>query len=286
MDLQLPLIQLKGKLPQIANVALDRLPSNEDLHIPRGHPTHEFVQDILNRGQLDPIRLARLADNSFFVIAGRKRIAAFRLLCEQFPDDDRWSSIQAVISSEEDEAAILASSASNNMQHENVLTDLFSIQYLTGKYPGMDQKAMAAALGMSLQTLRKRIRLFKLDYIFTDLLERGNLTVSVAEEIASLPGTMQAKLHPILKEKGKISSEDVRQVQMVRKQETVEKQLELPALEVDEEEAAEPEASLLNDILEAISYVDELIGRNPDDQELGYLEFIKETLENCQEKAL
>jgi ParB-like chromosome segregation protein Spo0J len=242
MDLQLPLIELTNEDLKIIQIPLDELPASSTFRVPKGHPTQEFVQDILEHGQREPIRVSHDYGGGYFVMAGRRRVMAIRKLQETLPEDGRWNTVLAVSSEEQsDDAMIGAMSASNNMRSDNPLSDLEAIKYFQEKYPGLGNKALAKLLGMSLQTLKKRLTLTKLDSLLMTEYEQGKIATGAAEEAAKLPVSMQSKLYVTLRQKGHLSVEDVQDAQRVRVQETGETQLELPVLGDFEEEKVETE---------------------------------------------
>jgi hypothetical protein len=221
--LQLPLLEVQEKITKIRKLSLDDLPSNQRLGIPAGHPTTEFVEDILHRGQLESIKVVNLKDGNQFVEQGRKRIAAFRILRDRFPDEKKWTRIRAEIAEAEDFMSVLmAASAGNNQRHQNVLTDLQAIQYCQDNYPGMRDKDISRYTGIHPSTLKSRKTLFKLQPVWWDLFQAGKLLTTTAVEIAKQTPEIQHNLWAdYQKNDQKITKEHIAEAQRVRRETTV-----------------------------------------------------------------
>jgi len=248
MDIQLPLIKTKTNEKKLVRVLLTDLPPNEELDLPKGQPTQEFVQDIVNRGQLEPIVLIKTG-KTYLIESGNKRIAALRKIQELIPDTDEYNAIWAIVKSDGAETSMLSSVASNHMRQDNIITDLRVITHLVAKYPNMDEKQMATALGMSIQTLRRRKKLLVLNDVLLDSLKAGKISSGVAEALAGESKDVQNKAIAQVMEKGKISLEDIKEFQRVRKAEVIEDhaQMLFPHMPepVDEEQIDSTEPVLL-----------------------------------------
>jgi len=262
--LQLPLLKFTNEGLELVQIPLDDLPASSTFKVPKGHPTQEFVQNILENGQREPIRVSYSYRSGYFVVAGRRRIMAIRKLNEEFPDDERFKTVMAVVSEESDDAVVAASAASNNMRSENPLSDLEAIKYFQEKNPSIDDKALARILGIPLQTLKKRKALLKLDSLLMTEFEAGNIAIGAAEAAAKMPIAIQADLYTTLRKKGHLSAEDVTDAQRVRVQETADTQLELPLLDddVETQEISTSSYVLTVDLPLLILEQDELIKAN------------------------
>jgi ParB-like chromosome segregation protein Spo0J len=249
MELQLALIQTSHTMPKLKRIPLSDLPATEELDLEKGQPDASFVQDLINRGQLEPITVIKLAPSKFSVIAGNKRIAAIRQINELMPDKG-FDAVLAMVVNDNAEAAITGAVASNNQRHGNAITDLKGIRYLAEKYPTMGEKQIALSLGMNLQTFRRRKKLLKLNDLLLAEVMNGRITVTVAEYVADrlyLQDPVIAKLA----EKKVVSMDDLKGLQRVRKQDRVDNSAQqllpgiVPPLPADDTEQISNEIILL-----------------------------------------
>jgi ParB-like chromosome segregation protein Spo0J len=220
MDIQLPLIKTKVNNKKLVRVLLSDLPSNDKLDLPKGQPTAEFVQDIINRGLLEPIVVIKIG-KEYLIESGNKRVAAMRKIQELIPDTDEYNAIWAIVKSDATEVSMMSSVASNHMRQDNVITDMRVIRHLIDKYPNMDEKQMATALGMSIQTLRRRKKLLRVSDVIMDSLIAGKISTGVAEALAGEGKDVQNQAIAQIIEKGKVSLEDIKVFQRERKQTNV-----------------------------------------------------------------
>lgn len=219
-DLQLALIQTSAEMPKLKALSIDFLPATEDLDLEKGDPQPGFVQDIYNRGQLEEIRVLKVGMNKYSVVAGNKRVAAIRQLHERLPEDKRWDTVRAIVINDNSEAVITASVASNHQRKLNVVTDIKGIRFLKSKYPLMGDKAMALSLGMPLQTLKKRLKLFQLSDVLLDALIARKFTVKAAEYLATRPGLWAGAIAAIAENKT-VSMDSLVDLERVKHQENI-----------------------------------------------------------------
>jgi ParB/RepB/Spo0J family partition protein len=225
--LQPSMFQMGDARRKLVKIPVDSLPSNDELLSPA--PSREFVQDIYLRKLLEPIEVSKISKSNYFVIAGRRRIKAFRILAETFPSDPYWQSIDAIVNEVTDESAILAMSAVNNRRTDNPLTDLEAINYVLKVNPSATIEQIATATGMPQGRVKKRLGLKKLVPELFDAFVAGRMTSNVADAASKLPSEYQNKLLPKLTSSNKgITLQDVTDTQRVRVQNTVDSQLSLP----------------------------------------------------------
>jgi len=226
MDIQMILFNEEQK-KKIVKVKLENLPPNDELL--SQSPSQEFVQDILTRGLLEPIHLNK-TDKGFTVISGRRRIKAFRQLQEVEPE--RFSAIDAIIFEVDDIKAIFAASASNNKRADNPITDLEAIQLALKLKPNATVTEISQVTGIPGPRITKRLKLLNLQPAIQEALKDGRTTVAAAEKAASLPDNLQVKLvENMSKNKGKLSLDQVIDIQRVRVQDTA-KNLVLPTFDI------------------------------------------------------
>lgn len=226
MDIQLMLLNENQKsAKKIVKVKLDQLPSNDELVSPA--PTNEFVQDILARGQLEPIHLNK-TEKGYFVVSGRRRVKSFREL--QKIDEERFSSIDAIVYETEEITAILAASAHNNKKADNPMIDLQAIETVLGIKPGASKHEISKMTGIPIPRIAKRLKLLNLQPELQQALKDGNITSKTAEKASGMPQKFQSSLVEKMRSNdGKLSEGDINELQRVRVQDTA-KNLVLPQI--------------------------------------------------------
>lgn len=231
MDIQLPIMKLDEKKPKLILISLNELPENSELDLPSGHPSRELVEDIYERGLDEPIHVS-IQNGKWFIESGNKRTASYRILAEKFPEDPRFKKILALQRENTLEAAMFNSVANNNMRFGNPITDIKTIKYVLDNYPSTSDKALAQMLGMNLQTLKKRRRLLGLSDTHLHNLANGNISISVATELAKLPIKLQNEVKA--SKKGKISLDAIKDVQRIRVDDTISSTFSLPDFDIDD----------------------------------------------------
>lgn len=225
MDIQLMLTSDEKKNLKIVKVRLDQLPPNDELDSPA--PTSDFVQDILARGQLEPIHLNK-TEKGYFVISGRRRIKTFREL--QKVDEEQYSTINAIVHEAGTNAAIYAASAHNNRKADNPIVDLQAIETFLKEKPSASKQQISQATGIPIPRIAKRLKLLNLVPAIQQAVKDGNVTCKTAEKASGLPTNMQnALVEKMNSNKGRLSEDDVTELQRVRVQDTA-KKLVLPSI--------------------------------------------------------
>lgn len=154
-------------------------------------------------GQMQPVIL-RLdpVTGTYLVVDGRRRVSAARALA--------WEEVSALIVEAGESMTAAMSITANAARADNPLSDLDSIERLLND--GLSQKDIAARTGMSVGTIRKRLKLANLPVDIRMGVEAGAVAVGVAEAVASLPASQQSRLVSVLREEGKITRQDVSKV--------------------------------------------------------------------------
>lgn len=113
-----------------------------------------LAQSIRENGLKQPIRVRRKDDGRWEVIAGHRRLRAHQLLGQ--------TEIKGIISTEETEAGLRSASAVENLQRANLnpIEEGHAFQSMIDQ--GMTQEQVAQACGVSLTTVKRRVRLLKL----------------------------------------------------------------------------------------------------------------------------
>lgn len=209
------------------------LPPNEELI---SKPVDRlFVESVAERGILTPIWVALLLDhnNKPFVVAGSRRIKAARLA-----GIDR---INVVVRDMTLVEAMTARSIENNKRSDNSLADIQSIQYLLNFDPELanNPKLLAKTLGMNLGRLKTLLPQVQASRLFLDAVSDGHISEETLRKVTTMPPSIQAKaVQRFAEAKAKyvrevaagkvyatppifLSDKDLRELQFVRKQDTV-----------------------------------------------------------------
>ena len=209
MDIQLNLFDEASKLMKVQKVKLSALPPNDELLSPE--PTRDFVQDIEARGQMEPIHLNKQEDGSLFVVAGRRRIKAFRILAKAKPE--KYQTINAFVHSVEPGIAMMAVSAHNNKRSDNALSDLQALEYAYKMKPDASKAEISALTGIPIPRIDRRLKLRKLPSEILEAFVDGKMTTTTAEKVSTMGDDAQKKLKKILKENDKLTTNDTVEVQ-------------------------------------------------------------------------
>ena len=232
---------------------IDRLPPNDALVGPP--PARELVDSIRRWGVLEPL-VFRAAGGGIdwadprFLVAGRRRLKAVRLLLEEareevarlsgsVPPDTllseetapgyaaayerlkEWQRVPVRLVSDpegtpDDPSGPILTLLSNAVRRENPVTDLIMIERLLARAGVLELGERQAlteigrATGLNVQTIKQRLRLRKLTPSLRLLFDRGGLSYTVALEACKLPAPAQDRLLAALKEGVALSVDDVK----------------------------------------------------------------------------
>ena len=159
-------------------------------------PSRELVENIRVRGVRTPVTVLR-EDGVYRLVAGRRRLLA-ALKCGM-------SYIPAIIESGESLAS--AALSDHALRRENPAADLKHIESLLDL--GYSDKQIAQATGLTLGTIRSRLRLRDLHPALREALDEGAISMSVAEQARKLPLVEQEALAIQLDQDGKLTTRDV-----------------------------------------------------------------------------
>jgi ParB-like chromosome segregation protein Spo0J len=176
----------------------------------------ELIRDL---GLLQPIVVVPSRSGRFRIVEGRRRCKAIAELAEvgEWPAPPQ---VQALVIAgpqaarrEVRSGLTLALHASRSASPASELAAIESILESSG---GEDEAAamaeIAAQTGMSVQTVRRRLRLRSLTAGLRTAFDEARVTASVAEAAARLPEEKQAELERRLQEEGRLTLADVREV--------------------------------------------------------------------------
>lgn len=182
-------------------------------------PTADLLKSIKHRGVQSPITLVEIAGGRYFLTAGRRRlkcqIAAGR------------PTIPALIQSATN---VNSSSLTDHaLRKANPAAELLSIERLMFD-EDYNEKQVSAATGLSIGTIRARLKLRELYPTLRDAFEQGKLTLAAAEAVLKLPDSDQQELAEELEEKGGLTLNDIKDRRRVQRSDTAD-QLNFGALE-------------------------------------------------------
>jgi len=157
-------------------------------------PSRAFVNSMKARGQIVPILVSAVGDK-FRVISGRRRVLAKKMI------GDKTVSAIVMKGSQKEEAETTL--LENIQRSSNAAAEALAIQDLVDI--GQKEEQIRDELGISLTTIRQRLRLLRLDPELFGRLEEGTISIRAALVATELPKEIQKEL---AKQK-KITEDDV-----------------------------------------------------------------------------
>jgi ParB/RepB/Spo0J family partition protein len=160
-------------------------------------PSRELIENIRVRGVRTPVTIMHADGGVYQLVAGRRRLLA-ALACG-------LTYIPAII--ETGESIASAALSDHALRRENPAADLKHIESLLDL--GYSDKQIAQATGLTLGTIRSRLRLRDLHPALREALDEGAISMSVAEQARKLPLVEQEALAIQLDQDGKLTTKDV-----------------------------------------------------------------------------
>ena len=211
---QLRLLPSSPPSQRFERVELDRLDGFAD-----AKPSRELRERLRALGLLQPIVAVPAGDGRFRIVNGRRRAKAISQLAEE----KQWPAPPAVdllILDGADTARrsvrsglTLALHASRSASPASELAAIEAIIEAGGREgEAATIKEISAQTGMSLQTVRRRLRLRTLTPGLRAAFDEGRLPASVAEAAARLPAARQENLERTLEDDGRLTLAVVRDV--------------------------------------------------------------------------
>lgn len=200
----------------LKQIPLGDLPSNDQLE--SEDPIPELVNAIESVGLLQPIVVGE-RDDAYHVHGGRRRIKAMRILANKWRKqmeseegvEEPWNPFATISAYVVDdlhyEAHDVLTILLNSTARPNPLAELRAIETLFKKGYPMSQISKDTSLGES--TIKKRLKLSRLEPELREAMELGKMSVSTAEKAARLPDTARDNLCTLLAEKKRITGQDV-----------------------------------------------------------------------------
>jgi ParB-like chromosome segregation protein Spo0J len=174
----------------------------------------ELIRDL---GLLQPIVVVPSRSGRYRIVEGRRRAKAIA----QLAGEGEWPApprVDALVIDDQDAARrevhgglTLALHASRSASPASELTAIEAILAAgESECDAATVKEIAAQTGISVQTVRRRLRLRSLSAGLRAAFEEARITASVAEAAARLPDDKQAELERRLEEQGRLTLADAR----------------------------------------------------------------------------
>jgi ParB-like chromosome segregation protein Spo0J len=211
---QLQLLPSSPPSQRLERVELERLDGFAD-----AKPSRELREQLRTLGLLQAIVAVPARDGRFRIVDGRRRAKAIAELAEKGEWPERPVVDVLILEGADTErqavraGLTLAVHASRGASPASELAAIEAI--IEAGRPGGEAattKQIAAQTGMSLQTIRRRLRLRSLTPGLRRALDEGRLPASVAEAAARLPAARQEDLERALEDVGHLTLAVVRDV--------------------------------------------------------------------------
>lgn len=228
----IPAERLEGKLEIID---IDKI-TFSDIGPP---PTPQFILSIRQHGVLTPITLMEddeTGERVFVLIAGRRRVkAALQVGMTEIPALIFPIGITPTL-------ALI----DHAHRHANPAADLRNIEDLLDK--GYDEKRISVATGMTVGTIRSRLKLAELPSELRDAFDDGKLSLGVANDLTKLSAEAQTELAIQFEETGTVTALDVKKLRRVQRASVVDQldfdTLAIPVAEASSDQPVERKATL------------------------------------------
>lgn len=139
-----------------------------------------LAENIRQIGLVQPVALRRTS-GGYEVLAGHRRLAAYRRLHQWNPTDPQWTAIPAVVSRVDDEQALLMLvSAQATIKPWSPAEEAAVLRHLVDM--GLTLAAIGIALHHTESWASRRVRVYR-DNVLSEPVRAGQLDVGVAEEL-------------------------------------------------------------------------------------------------------
>lgn len=207
--------KLAGTDKKLVNIKIDKIVSNDRLASPP--PSQDLMDSIREHGIMVPIQVCvdDQDPNMFFVYAGRRRIKAVRELMKQGIAVPGNGFIPAYL----DETLVpngtlRLSVQENHLRSNNSVTDMQAIRKIVEDnnwtYDDAHLKEVARILRVPVGTIKKTVRMLKVNEVSYRALLEGRITTNTFEEIAKIKDKKIGKeIAGKLSGDGKMSTDEV-----------------------------------------------------------------------------
>jgi ParB/RepB/Spo0J family partition protein len=176
-------------------------------------PSHELIEDIGERGVIEPLIVQAIAQNRFRIIGGRRRYLAASL--------NELETVPALITKVSVSQRDVLCIKLNRLRAQNLLADIEATERLLAK--GLDDKQIGDLTGLKPQEIERRKRLAVANDGIRELLREARCSLSVAEVAAKLSPKQQDVLIKKIagQELQRLTMRDVQEVKEARSQAAV-----------------------------------------------------------------
>lgn len=154
----------------------------------------DFVESVRSMGILQPIVVVKSAQDTYTVVAGRRRVSALREIVVNDGGSFSDGLVPATVFPANTSPSVLAAVGltENTQRAPNPLADLENIESLLRR--GADREGIARELHISPRTVQSRLALVALIPDLRAGLRSGSLSPALAARVARLPLTRQREL--------------------------------------------------------------------------------------------
>lgn len=203
-DVQLKVMKTSSKL----------LPMAEDIDRPKDASYRETRDSLKNYGLIHPIVLCYVKEvKQWVLVCGRARLlAAYEL---------GWSTIRVLKGKLNTMEEVSVYRLQENIKRSNnIISDFLSVREVLTET--LNYEVTAKRLGIQAQTVKKLNKDYgSIPLNFLVAAVDGNIATGTVKEIGKLSTEAQKSLTKVLKKKGKITANDVRELKIARVQEIV-----------------------------------------------------------------
>jgi ParB family transcriptional regulator, chromosome partitioning protein len=181
----------RGTRTRLAITRIDPDPRNP--RAPSAQEIRDLAASLTAHGMLQPI-VVRPAGQRYVVVAGHRRLAAWRHCASQSPSDPRWRTIDVVVAHDVGAEEALTLMLVENLQRKSLspLQEAVTLQRLRVER-GWTNRQVAEAVGRSEMYVSRRLRVLD-DAALRDAVLDGRLPVTTAEELLAADAASRGPL--------------------------------------------------------------------------------------------
>lgn len=181
----------RGTRTRLAITRIDPDPRNP--RAPNSQEIRDLAASLTVHGMLQPI-VVRPAGQRYVVVAGHRRLAAWRQCASEAPSDPRWRTIDVVVAHDVGAEEALTLMLVENLQRKSLspLQEAITLQRLRVER-GWTNRQVAEAVGRSEMYVSRRLRVLD-DAVLRDAVLDGRLPVTTAEELLAADIASRAPL--------------------------------------------------------------------------------------------
>ncbi len=166
---------------EILVMNVDDLPENSLLC--SKPPARDLISDMRLRGQVVPIKIAKIGENKVFVVSGSKRIMAARII--------GMKTLRVVMSEMTLADAMTARSAENAVRTDNDLADIEAIKYCQDYLHTPTAKGISVVTGINIGRVKSLLRMMNMPVEISSGVQAGHISASTAKKYSKLSPSIQ-----------------------------------------------------------------------------------------------